>query len=120
MLLGFAVWTLLVLVTGDAAYRRAMRAHANCLENLPVFGALVLAAAVSGLDSLAIGTLAAITLAARVLQSGVHMLLPERNATIAVRFGFFLVQVMAMMSIATLLASAARHGAPFTRALGPS
>ena len=30
-------------VEGEEWYKRAMRAHANCIENLPVFGAIVLA-----------------------------------------------------------------------------
>jgi len=75
-LLGFAIWTVLLLlatvgvyrwsriltgrvpirdfradqIDGDDWYRRAMRAHANCIENLPVFGAIVLALQVSGVD----------------------------------------------------------------------
>jgi uncharacterized MAPEG superfamily protein len=41
-------------------YRRAMRAHANCVENLPVYAALVIVINASGvagsvLDYLAIG-----------------------------------------------------------------
>ena len=69
MLVGFAAWTVLLLLTTVGAYRwsriltgrvairnfradqiegadwykRAMRAHANCVENLPVFGAIVFA-----------------------------------------------------------------------------
>jgi uncharacterized MAPEG superfamily protein len=33
---------------GSPFYRRATRAHANCVENLPVFGAIVFAAEASG------------------------------------------------------------------------
>src|SRR5918998_2656003 len=69
MLLGFATWTVLLLlatvgiyrwsrilkgrvpireiradeVEGKDWYKRSMRAHANCVENLPVFGAIVFA-----------------------------------------------------------------------------
>ena len=69
MLVGFAVWTVLLLLATVGVYRwsriltgrlpirsfradqvegadwyiRAMRAHANCVENLPVFGAIVFA-----------------------------------------------------------------------------
>ena len=88
--LGFAVWTLLFLfgsvgvyrwsriLTGRQGldqfpadrpegadwYRRAMRAHANCVENLPVFTAIVLVADRIGIanalfDGLAIGVVAA-------------------------------------------------------------
>jgi uncharacterized MAPEG superfamily protein len=80
MLLGFAAWTVLLLaatigvyrwsriLTGRARisefradgageedwYRRATRAHANCIENLPVFGAIVFALQVSGIDNPAV------------------------------------------------------------------
>ena len=75
-LLAFAVWTILVLfgtigvyrwsriLTGRSSisewradvaqgsdwYRRAMRAHMNCVENLGVFGAIVFCATVAGAD----------------------------------------------------------------------
>ncbi len=40
---------------------------------------------------------------ARILQSCVHMLLPESNASIAVRFASYLVQVLAMIAMMVLL-----------------
>ena len=133
MLLGFAVWTLAVLIAGvgvrrwshiltgraaltdfpadaphgSAAYRRAMRAHANCVENLPVFAALVLIAEVARLAPPQLGALAAAVLCARVGQSLTHMLLPETSAAVAVRFAFFAVQVLAMLAMAALIAGAA-------------
>jgi uncharacterized MAPEG superfamily protein len=82
----------------------------NCLENLPVFAAIVLVGSVTGLNSPGMDALAVMTMGARVAQMSVHMLLSERNATIAVRFAFFLVQVLAMSSMGFLLARAAiRH-----------
>ena len=125
MLLGFAGWTLFVLIVGvglrrwlllftgeaaltsfpgdlphgSAAYRRAVRAHANCLENLPVFGAVVLVTATAQLTTPNMDRLAIVTLAARVAQTSIHLLLPETNATIAVRFGFFSVQLAAMIAM---------------------
>src|SRR5437762_4009951 len=36
---------------GSPFYRRAVRAHANCVENLPVFAAIVLAVQASGAHS---------------------------------------------------------------------
>jgi len=133
MLLGFATWTLLVMTIvigayrwalifrgaaeltsfpgdvphGGVAYRRAVRAHANCLENLPVFAVIVLVGAITGLHPAGTDALAATTLGARIVQSSVHMLFPERNATVAVRFSFFLAQVVAMLAMAALLAHAA-------------
>ena len=129
-LLGFAGWTLLVLLAGvgvrrwslifarkasltsfpadtphgSPAYRRAMRAHANCVENLPVFGAIILTAAVAKLAPPHMDMLAGLTLAARVLQSLVHMLLPETNATVALRFLLFFAQLLAMFAMGALIA----------------
>jgi uncharacterized MAPEG superfamily protein len=36
---------------GSARYRRAMRAHANCVENLPVYTAVVVAITAAGVMS---------------------------------------------------------------------
>ena len=97
-LLGFAVWTLLLLLTtvgvyrwsriltgrvpirefradqveGDDWYKRAMRAHANCVENLPVFGAIVFALHASGTGGAFVDGVSLSILAARVAQSLVH------------------------------------------------
>lgn len=138
MLLAFATWTLLLMVIGvgayrwamifrgaaeltsfpgdvphgSVAYRRVVRAHANCLENLPVFAVIVLVGAVTGLHPAGTDTLAAMTMGARIVQSSVHMLFPERNATVAVRFSFFLAQAVAMLVMVALLARAAVHAPP--------
>jgi len=135
MLFGFATWTLFVMIIGigvyrwamilrgvaeltsfpgdvphgSVAYRRAVRAHANCLENLPVFAVIVLVGAVTGLHPAGTDALAVTTLGARIVQSSVHMLFPERKATVAVRFSFFLAQVAAMLLMGVLLAHAAVH-----------
>jgi uncharacterized membrane protein YecN with MAPEG domain len=132
MLLGFALWTLLVLVAGIGvermalifrgqagfasfpadvphgrdAYRRMMRAHANCVENLPIFGALVLVANLAGAVSPLVDVLAVTVMAARVAQTGVHVLFTVRDLTVAVRFSFYLVQVAAMLWIAALVIGA--------------
>jgi uncharacterized MAPEG superfamily protein len=136
MLLAFAGWTLLVLMAGvgvqrwslifagraaltsfpgdtphgSEAYRRATRSHANCVENLPVFGAIVLTAAVADLAPPHMDALAVATMAGRIVQTSIHMLLPETNATIAVRFSFFLVQVLAMIAMGSLVVMAAAGG----------
>ncbi|HEY1930142.1 MAG TPA: MAPEG family protein [Caulobacteraceae bacterium] len=133
MLLSFAGWTLLVLLTGvgvrrwsliltgraaltsfpgDAehgslAYRRAVRAHANCVENLPVFAAIVLTAAVAHLAPPHFGALAAVTMVGRAAQTLVHMAFPETIASVGVRFSCFLVQVLAMIAMGALVAVAA-------------
>src|SRR5262249_5936550 len=94
---------------GSPAYLRAIRAHANCVENLPVFASIGLVATVAHLDSLVIGQMAALTLSARILQTAVHALLAETDRTIAARFVFFLLQALAMFAMAIDLMIAAMH-----------
>jgi uncharacterized MAPEG superfamily protein len=130
-LLGFAVWTVLTLLVGvgavrwtqilsgakklnefpadvphgSARYRRAVRAHANCVENLPVFAAVVVAANAAGLQSAALDALAAVYLAARVLQTVTHVSLSETATAVAVRFAFFLAQIACVLWMAALVAT---------------
>ena len=131
-LIAFAAWTLFVLMTGvgtrrwylilsrranltsfpgdvahgSDAYRRATRAHANCVENLPVYAAIVLTAETAHLLPPHMDMLALTFIVCRIAQSSIHMLLPETNVTVAIRFSFFLAQVIAMVwmiaAIATL------------------
>src|SRR5215216_3568288 len=105
VLLAFAVWTLLTLfgsvgvyrwsriLTGRASiaewqadmpqgsewYRRAMRAHMNCGENLPIFGALVVALMATGLQSPSIDAFSVTFLVARIGQTVVHIGAPTAN-----------------------------------------
>jgi uncharacterized MAPEG superfamily protein len=130
-LLGFATWTVVLLfstvgvyrwsriLTGRVAirdfradqiegadwYRRAMRAHANCVENLPVFGAIVLALDVSGVGGAAVNAVSVAILAARVLQSLVHVCLVQTNTVAAVRFAFFFIQVAGFLWLAAIVIS---------------
>jgi hypothetical protein len=126
VLLAFAVWTIAVLLTGigirrwalilagraqltdfpadqphgSLAYRRAVRAHANCVENLPVYGAIALCTYTAQVSAPVVDTLALAFIAARVCQSLVHMLSAETNLTVFVRFAFFLAQLVAMLCMA--------------------
>lgn len=137
MLLGFAAWTLFVLMAGvgvyrwllifqgkaeltsfpgdtahgGSAYRRAVRAHANCVENLPAFAAIVLVGSAARLNPSHMGALSVTVLAARMIQTSIHMLLPISNVSIAFRFSFFLIQLLAMIAMAFLLAMAGWAGA---------
>jgi uncharacterized MAPEG superfamily protein len=130
VLWAFAVWTLAVLMVGvgirrwtliltgraqltdfpadvphgSTAYRRAMRAHANCVENLPVFGAVALTAYAAQVTTPALDTLAVAVLVARIAQTLIHLLLVETNTTVLIRFIFFLIQVVAMLWMATEVA----------------
>lgn len=71
---------------------RAGHAHLNTLESLPVFAAIVLAAAVSG-QSMAIDALAPWVLYARIAQSAVH-LVGISHPLVLLRAAFFGVQVV--------------------------
>jgi uncharacterized MAPEG superfamily protein len=127
-LLGFAVWTLLVLMTtigvhrwwhilfervpinafpADAAtgpgwYQRATRAHLNCIENLPVYGAIVMVLTFGGVEGRLLDGLSIAVLGARVCQSTVHIAFVQTRAVVSIRFTFFSVQLGAMLCMAAL------------------
>jgi uncharacterized MAPEG superfamily protein len=128
-LLAFAVWSMLVLiltvgiyrwglifagrvqvaefradqVEGSDRYRRAMRAHLNCLENLPIFGAIVLVIVVSGARSSALDVLALTFMGARIIQTLIHVSREQTNLLAYLRFGFFLVQLVCMLWMTVLV-----------------
>ncbi len=115
-LLGFLSWTLLLLVlmeairsklvlTGEVPangfspdnaglspfMQRLARAHANCLEGLPLFGGFMLVAVVAGKSGVT-DPLAYAVLAARVVQSVIHLASTSPLAVKA-RFTAFAVQM---------------------------
>jgi len=132
MLLAFALWTLLVplgaialyrwsrilrglqsietfrsdAVEGADWYRRAMRAHANCVENLPVFAVMVWSVSNLGLDTRVLDVLAIAIMASRVVQSLVHISSETRRA-VSTRFSFFFVQFLAMLTMGGMVLDAA-------------
>lgn len=129
MLLGFAIWTALVLICtiglyrlsrvftgragmasfpadapeGAAWYLRAMRAHANCVENLSLFAVVVFALYASGISSQATDAMAGIVLAARVVQSVVHVSTVQTDRIVSIRFTFFLAQLLCFLGIAAVV-----------------
>ncbi|HSH91506.1 MAG TPA: MAPEG family protein [Ramlibacter sp.] len=129
MLLGFAMWTLALLLFtvgiyrwsriftgsvairnfpadaagGDDWYRRATRAHANCIENLPVFGAIVFGLHASQVTGTLVDALAVTILAARIVQSLVHVCFVHTNTIASVRFGFYFVQFICFVGLAGLI-----------------
>ena len=131
MLLGFATWTVLLLlvtvgiyrwsriltgrvpisefradqVEGKDWYKRSMRAHANCVENLPVFGAIVFALYAGHIASATVNVLAVAILAARIMQSLVHVCLVQTNTVVSFRFGFFFVQIVCFLSLIAVIAA---------------
>jgi uncharacterized MAPEG superfamily protein len=81
-----------------------MRAHANCVENLPVYGAIAVTAFAAQVSGPLMDTLALVFIVARVCQTFVHMSLTETNATVFVRFGFFFTQIVVMFWMAAEIA----------------
>ncbi len=131
VLLGFAGWTLATLlfsvgtyrwsriltgrveikafradqVEGPDFYRRAMRAHMNCVENLPVYAAIVVAIVASGARSATLDRLAITLLAARLVQTLVHLSVPQTNLVASIRFAFFALQLVCMVWMGVVVAS---------------
>ena len=129
MLVGFAAWTVLLLlatvgvyrwsriltgrvqirnfradqIEGADWYKRAMRAHANCVENLPVFGAIVFALYVGNVASALVNALSVAVLVARIMQSLVHVSFVQTNAVTSVRFGLFFVQIVSFLWLIGIL-----------------
>ena len=129
-LLGFAAWTLALLMAtvgvyrwgnilfaraaiasfrsdaleGAGWYQRGTRAHANCIENLPVFGAIVYVITVIGLQGPMVDALCIATLAARVCQSTVHISHEQTNAFVSVRFSFYSVQLVSFLVLIVMAA----------------
>ncbi|MCH8348207.1 MAG: MAPEG family protein [Proteobacteria bacterium] len=122
VLLGFAMWTIvMVLQIGfhrwksffagtvpkggfpsdvppeHGWYRRAMQAHRNCVENLVVYGAIVVVLTVRGLDTPLLDNLALAVIAGRILQSLVHVFLEQTRQIVLVRFSFYFVQLASMI-----------------------
>jgi len=115
-LLGFTAWALALLVcmeairarlviAGEVAangfnpensnlspfMQRLARAHANCLEGLPIFGGLMIVATLAG-KSAVTDPLAYTLLAARIIQSVIH-LASTSSAAVTARFAAFAVQM---------------------------
>jgi uncharacterized MAPEG superfamily protein len=79
------------------------KAHANCVENLPVFGAIVLGLYVGNVGSALVNALAIAVLVARIVQSLVHVCFVQTNTMTAVRFGFFFVQIVSFLWLIGIL-----------------
>jgi uncharacterized MAPEG superfamily protein len=133
VLLGFAAWTLIILFTtvgvyrwsrilrgrtaiaawradeqqGSEWYRRAIRAHMNCVENLPIYAALVVALLATGVSSTVIDRLAITILVARVVQSTIHVSLEQTNLIASIRFALFFLQALCMLAMGILIAVSA-------------
>ncbi|MBX3603515.1 MAG: MAPEG family protein [Rubrivivax sp.] len=71
--------------------QRLARAHANCLEGLPIFGGLMLVALVTGRGAVT-DPLALVLLGARIVQSLIHLASVSAPA-VTLRFAAFAVQL---------------------------
>lgn len=116
-LTGFVAWTLLLLVLMESLrsrlvllkavpsngfqpdngnlspfMQRLARAHANCLEGLPVFGGLLVIASLSGQTAIT-DPLALVLLGARVVQSLIHLASLSVMA-VNLRFSAFAAQML--------------------------
>jgi uncharacterized MAPEG superfamily protein len=133
VLLGFAAWTLLTLFTtigvyrwthiltgrtsiaewrgdevqGSEWYRRAVRAHMNCVENLPVYTATVVVLLALRLDTPVLDALAITILVARICQTLVHLSFEQTNPVAAIRFALFFVQAACMIAMGVIAADPA-------------
>ena len=84
--------------------QRLARAHANCVEGLPIFGGLMLVAVLSNRSAVT-DPLAYVFLAARLLQSLIHLISVSSTA-VTLRFSAFAVQMgIAVYWAVRLLAS---------------
>jgi uncharacterized MAPEG superfamily protein len=80
-----------------------MRAHANCVENLPVFAAVVVAVNASGIAGGVLDVLAMLYVAARVLQTLTHVVFAETPLAVGVRFAFFCTQLVCVAWMGVLV-----------------
>jgi uncharacterized MAPEG superfamily protein len=128
-LLGFVAWTVLLLIVGigvtrigqvmrrearansfnpqvphgTESYQRRMRAHLNCVENLPIFASLVLLGGLLGVSGTVFQAAAFAVLPLRMGQSVAHIA-SGRNRAVLVRFGFFSAQLVCFAIMLVLLA----------------
>ena len=133
VLLGFAGWTLVSLLStigvyrwsriltgraklndfpaetphGDEWYRRAMRSHANCLENLPIYTAIVVVLVATDARSPILDIQAIVLLVARIVQTIIHIGFKQSNIVVGFRFFFFSIQLICMIGMGIMAAMVA-------------
>lgn len=84
-----------------------MRAHANCLENLPIYTAVVIALLVTGASNRWLDMLAIVLLIARIAQSTLHIGPEQTEMVAAVRFGCYAIQIVCMIIMGSWAAAVA-------------
>lgn len=88
-------------VTDTPFFQRAKGAHLNCLENFPLFAAVVVIAMLMG-KSAAVDGLACYVLYARIAQSMVH-LIGNSSQLVLLRATFFAIQQVLLVVMVGLL-----------------
>ncbi len=91
---------------GSDTYWRLNRAHLNAVENLPIFGAIVLSGSYLQVSDTLFQILPSLILYARVSQSLIHIASGSAFA-VTLRFLAYAVQVVAMVMLAGIVARAA-------------
>lgn len=132
-LLAFAAWTLLTLantvgisrwgriltgrarirdfaeyeVSGPGVHRRGLRAHANCVENLPVFASIVVVLTAAGMRGSVFDALCLLVICARIPHTIVHVAFDQTGTVVAFRSAFYNIQWLAMIALIVVVAGSA-------------
>ena len=97
---------------GGDAYWRLNRAHTNVVENLPIFGALVLAGVYLQIQETLFLLLPTVVLYARITQTVIHVSSGSEFA-VTLRFLAYVVQVASMFLIGALVLRATGMPVPW-------
>jgi uncharacterized MAPEG superfamily protein len=79
----------------------------NCVENLPIFAAVVFCLTVAGADGGIVDMLALAVLLARICQTTIHLAFAQTNVVASARFTSFFIQAACMLALAAFAAIAA-------------
>jgi len=82
----------------------------NCVENLPVYGAIVVCATAAGARGRFLDALALVFMSARICQTTVHLALAQTDFVSSVRFAFYFVQALCMVAMGISVAASAAAG----------
>ncbi len=91
---------------GGDAYWRLNRAHMNTVENLPIFGAIIIAGVLLRVEAPLFQLLPVVVICARVVQSLVHVS-SGRSLAVNVRFTAFVTQLACFVVMLFLITRAA-------------
>jgi hypothetical protein len=81
----------------------------NCVENLPVYTAIVVCATVARVTGPILDVLALTLLAARIFQTATHVTFRQTDRVASMRFAFFFVQILCMSAMAGFILVSPAH-----------